>query len=193
MFLHIDVAPRSSFLTSQALQLAQEAALTGWVMGSSPQFFGTHGQLGAPAPEPCPWVSSSWIAVTFGVLWERSLFPNSQSGLEGADSKPQEQLTSALSHGPSRPSPCSLPCACGLSSGGGSGRARARLGGGDDLEKFLPLLSGLFVYQRLIVPCWVPSSTPKRTKGECKRVQVCNVSCGIKVSSGAIRQKSGSS
>lgn len=108
MFLHIDVAPRSSFLVSQALQLAQEAAVTGWVMGSSPQFFGTHGQLGAPAPEPCPWVSSSWTAVTFGVLWERSLFPDSHSGLEGADSKPQEQLTSALSHSP----PAPLPAAC---------------------------------------------------------------------------------
>lgn len=77
----------------------------------------------------------------------------------------------------SRPSPCSLPCACGLSSGGGSGRARARLGGGDDLEKFLPLLSGLFVYQRLIVPVGSPPPPQRRQRENAResRIVMCHV------------------
>lgn len=167
----MDGAPRSSFPVSHG------AAVTGWVLGSSSQFLSTRGQLRAPAPQPCPWVSSSWAAAAFGVLWERSLFPNSHPGLEGADSEPQEQLTSALSHSPSRPSPCSLghkgPCACGLSSCGGSGRARARLGSGDILEKLLPLLSWSLCLSEAHSPLSrCPPPPPEETEGECERAQV---------------------
>lgn len=140
--------------------------MTGWVLGSSPLFLGMCGRLGAPTLELCPWVSSSWIAAVLGVLWERSLFLNSHSGLEGADSEPWEQLTAALSHSPSRPSPYSLahkgPWACGLSSGGGSGRAGPGLVVGMSCRSSFRFSLALFVYQRLTAPCPVALPRPQR-------------------------------
>ena len=139
--------------------------MTGWVMGSVPRFLGTHDRLGTPAWNCVHWFQALRLLLYLGFLWERSLFPSSHSGLEGADSEAHEQLTSAFSHSPSRPFPCSLPArgrvvvVC-LQTGGLRQGARARLGG-DILEKLLPLLSGLFVY-----PCLVVCPTPREDRGE---------------------------
>lgn len=132
-----------------------------------------------------------------GFCGRESLFPNSHPGLEGADSEPREPLTSALSHSPSRPSPCSLghkgPCACGLSSGRGSGRARARLGSGDILEELLPLLSwSLCLFEAHSPLSHCPHPPPRGDPGGMRESPGFNM-CGIKVSSGAIGLRSGSS
>lgn len=67
-----------------------------------------HDELGAPAQNCVHWFRALRLLLYLGFLWERSLFPNSHSGLEGADSETQEQLTSAFSHSPSHPFPCRL-------------------------------------------------------------------------------------
>lgn len=70
----------------------------GWGVPAS-SFLASVVSMGLPPQNCAHWFWALGLLLDLGFLWDRSLFPNSHSGPEGADSQTHKPLTSAFSHG----------------------------------------------------------------------------------------------